>query len=195
MTESEKVPEITDSEAVARCLGGDVDAFGVLVERYQKRTLWITYQMVQDWDEASDLTQETFTRAFKSLSNFDIEKSFYTWVSRIAVNTSIDFIRKRDRMRIVPDETLVLFPSSDDVPESYVSQGERKRNVYKILDTLPDKYRTILVLKDIEGIPGKEIAEILEIDYQTVRWRIHHARKLFKEQWERTVEKSSSDSE
>ena len=114
--------------------------------------------------------------------------SFYTWLYRIVVNLSIDHLRKRSRLRpLALDDVDVNI--SDDVENTRPAQGmerqESKDRVREVLDQLPEKYRTVMVLRELNGMSCKEIAAIVRSTHSTVRWRLHMARKMFKTQWER----------
>ncbi|MBI4569782.1 MAG: sigma-70 family RNA polymerase sigma factor [Planctomycetes bacterium] len=180
--------EHSDRDLVSLTLDGDPNAFEVLVERHQQRLLWLCHQMVRDWDEAADLAQEAFARCYRSLKAFDLDRNFYTWIARIAVNSCIDLLRRRERLRPMGEDGFLAVESPHDGPEEIADRRETRNAVHRVLARLPQKYRTILILKDIEGISGKEIADILDIDHQTVRWRIHQARKMFKDEWETIVD-------
>ncbi len=178
----------SDGDIIRACQQGDEDAFTELVSRYQDKAFWVAYNMLNDAEEARDVAQDGFVRIFRALDRFDFNMSFYTWLYRIVTNLSIDRLRKFRKHRpvglgdfkeIIPDT------ASDGQPHSRLEREELKLSVRSVLRTLPDKYKAILVLRDIEGLSCKEISSITGASHATVRWRLHTARKLFKEKWER----------
>ncbi len=176
------VEDTDDSELVGRVLGGDVDAYGTLVARYQQRLFFVALKLVGNREDARDVTQEAFLRAYRHLGRFDRKMRFYTWIYRILVNQGIDLMRKRGRAATGP--LLGEVASGGDAPDSRALSDELRQQVRETLDRLPPRYRALLVLRDVEGLSGKEISERTGVGHATVRWRIHRARKLFREQWE-----------
>jgi RNA polymerase sigma-70 factor (ECF subfamily) len=179
---------ISDGDIIRACQQGDEDAFAELVSRYQDKAFWVAYNLVGNTEESRDVAQEAFVRIFRALDRFDFNMSFYTWLYRIVTNLAIDRLRKLKKHRpigLTGMEEIIRDPAIDGQPSSRLEKEELKGSVRKILKTLPDKYKTILVLRDIEGLSCKEIASIIGASHATVRWRLHTARKLFKEKWER----------
>lgn len=178
----------SDSELIQRTLAGDRDAFEGIVGRYQERAFGAALQMLGDPEEARDVAQESFLRAYRALSRFDFGMSFYTWLYRIVVNLCIDHLRRRKRFRPVSLDDLASGIPADPqsgAPSNRMESREDIRKVRQVLDRLPEKYRTVMVLRELNGLPCKEIASIVRSTHATVRWRLHVARKMFKEQWER----------
>lgn len=179
---------LLDAELIRACQAGNADAFGELVQRYQGRAYWVAYGLVNNEDEARDITQDAFVRVYRALERFDFEQSFYTWLYRIVVNLAIDRIRKLSKSRTVnlddvgepTDES-----PADAAPGRPMEASETSRLVREVLDRLPDKYRTVMVLRELNGLSCKEIAGIVRSSHATVRWRLHMARKFFKDEWER----------
>jgi RNA polymerase sigma-70 factor (ECF subfamily) len=166
---------IADKELVRR---GDAEAFQVLFDRYYRRVYGVAKHIVADQDAAMDVAQQAFIRAYKYLSSFDPSRSFYTWLYQITVNLSIDAIRRKRRTAALDEEL-----PTDEGPERAARRAEIKERVRQCLDKLPVHYKATLVLREIEGLSCEETAEILQCTNATVRWRIHHARKLFKAIW------------
>lgn len=181
--------EVTDLDLLRECRDADratVDAaFAELVARYGPRLYRMAYRVLGDRFEAWDICQEAFVRAFTSLARFDERLSFYTWLYRIAMNLTIDNLRRKKVRKSVGMEEPDNFASVDPPPEEILQEAERAQRVQEVLGRLPEKYRVVIVLRDMEGFTPREIAKIINVPSSLVRWRLHHARKLFKERWTR----------
>jgi RNA polymerase sigma-70 factor (ECF subfamily) len=177
--------QLQDEKAVVRqAQTGDPDAFRVLFDRYYRRIHGVARHIVNDEDLARDIVQQTFIRVFRYISTFDVSRQFYTWLYQIVVNLSIDAMRRRAARQTSPlDETNDGLPSRLQGPQGLASRVELKERVRQYLDQLPEHYKAVLVLREIEGFTCEEIADILQVKNVTVRWRLHHARKLFKALW------------
>jgi len=174
-----------DAEIVRRCLAGEADLFRLLVERYQRRAFWVAFNLVKSKEEALDVTQDAFVRAFRSLDRFDVERSFFTWFYRIITNLAIDRLRKRKVSRSFSLDEVQPFLEGGENPALPLERRETRALVREVLDSLPPKFKTVMVLRDIEGISCKEIAPMIGATHATVRWRLHRARQVFREKWER----------
>lgn len=179
-----------DAALVERARAGDMQAFAGLVERYQQRVFWVARGMVGNDEDARDAAQEAFVRVYKSLDRFDLRMKFYTWLYQIVVNLCIDHLRKQAKRRGVSldalGDTVAGQKGKDELEGS-----ELRHRVHRVLGELPVKYRTVMVLSDLEGIGAKEIATMTGTTHATVRWRHHRARKLFREAWERIFGRGS----
>ncbi len=177
---------IPDDEVIRRCLAGEKDLFRHLMERYEKRAFWVAFNLLGNTEEARDVLQDAFVRAYRSLDRFDYGRKFYTWFFRIVTNLAIDRLRRRGVAKSVPlgEEMEESIPSGES-PSLPLEREETRRKVRELLDTLPPKFKAVMVLRDIEGLSCKEIAPVLGTTYATVRWRLHKARQLFREKWER----------
>jgi RNA polymerase sigma-70 factor (ECF subfamily) len=174
-----------DAELIERCRAGDEAAYRALVGRYQKRAFWIAYDMLHDKEEALDVVQESFVRVFRSLDRFDTSRKFYTWLYRIVSNLCIDALRKVPRQKAMSLDTLGDTIPRSDSPREALEREELGRQIEQILSVLPQKYKLMIVLRDVEGHSCKEIARIVGCSHANVRWRLHKARRLFQELWER----------
>ena len=182
-----------DAVLVERAQDGDREAFGQLVERYQEKVYSICYGKLKDEQDAMDVSQDVFVKVFRYLENFNRESSFYTWLYRIAVNTSIDFLRKQSRQAQVDyDDTIkrdedvegndLLMPSRLGInPDKAFGRKELREKMLEALESLSEKHRTILNLREVEGLSYKELAEVLDISKGTVMSRLYHARQYFQE--------------
>jgi RNA polymerase sigma-70 factor (ECF subfamily) len=177
-----------DNELVQRTLEGDKDAFEGLVRRYEERAWWAAFHLLGDGEEARDVAQEAFLRAYRALARFDFGMSFYTWLYRIVVNLAIDALRKRSRMKPVALDDIpggLPAPEGEEQPSDRIEGQETAARVRTVLAKLPEKYRTVMSLRELDNLSCKEIAAIVRSTHATVRWRLHIARKMFKEHWER----------
>ena len=173
-----------EKELVKKAQQGHEDAFAALVEQYRRKMFNLAYSFTRNREAADDLAQEVFLKAYLSLPRFQAKSSFGTWLYRIAVNTSKDYLRKEGKVQKVPfDESpadMMRYEDEMAKREEYEIQEERKTLLRQALTTLPEKYKVILTLRDIQGFPYGEIAEILKISAGTVDSRLHRARKLLR---------------
>lgn len=185
MVFKDDITRLSDREIIQICQYRP-EAFKELVQRYQEKITWAAYQMIGNFEEARDISQEAFIRAYRSLSQFNPESSFYTWLYRIGINLCIDFLRKQKHVgKQLPVEDAGEIPSSDISIGQYLEQKELSEEIQKVLNEIPHQYRAILILRDIEGFSCKEIEKIMDCNYNTVRWRLFRARQVFKEAWEK----------
>ena len=175
---------LSDNELVKRARSGDTAAFRVLVERYGKKAYWTAYNMLRGHEDAQDIAQEAFIRIHRFLDRYNPKQKFSTWLYQIVVNLSIDALRRRKGRGSARLESVPEAATDRPGPAEEAERTERREKVREILDSLPEQYRVILLLRDIEGLPSREVAEILNMNHATVRWRLHRARALFKETWE-----------
>jgi RNA polymerase sigma-70 factor (ECF subfamily) len=170
-----------DQGLIDACRRGQTEAFGMLVRRYQDRLYPTVLRLTGSAEDAHDLLQETFLRAYRKLSLFQGESSFYTWVYRIAVNLALSDRRRRKSARSAVDLSgRETFDPADDPaqtdPAGPLERAERDARVQDALSTLAPDHRAVVVLKDLDGLRYEEIAELLNIPVGTVRSRLHRAR-------------------
>ena len=173
-----------ESELVANAMGGDSDSFGELYRRHSRRIFYLCYRMVNDIDLAEDLTQEAFLHAFRRLSTFRQESRFTTWMHRIAVNTVLMFIRKRNSsIRECPLDP--AFGSEEEAafegqlygkPDEALSMTTDRVSLLRAIENLPPGYRLMLILHDIHGYEHQEIAEIFGCTTGNTKSQLHKAR-------------------
>ena len=180
--------EADDDALVERARAGDREAFRELVVRNQRRVYAVALGIVKDPDLAWDVAQEAFVRVHRHLAEFKGESTFSTWVLRIATHLGIDAVRRertaaREELDEVRDETLaeggegILATALGNDPQANVLRRELAENMERALAQLPEKHRTILVLREVEGLSYEELAERLGIHKGTVMSRLFHARK------------------
>jgi RNA polymerase sigma-70 factor (ECF subfamily) len=165
-----------DNRLIAACRSGKTEAFGVLVSRYQDRLYPTVFRLTGCAEDALDLLQETFLRAYEKLDRFNGESSFYTWVYRIAVNLALSSLRKRRRIvsAAVPIDPPDLRVEGD--PSAALERAERAERIQQALDALAPDHRTIVVMKEFDDLRYDEIGAMLGIPVGTVRSRLHRAR-------------------
>lgn len=173
-----------DAWLVERTRRGDERAFEELVRRYERRLIKTLYHLVGDLEVARDITQETFLRFYQSLERFDASRRVGPWLFRIAVNLATDWRRRgrhlsastRAQRHGVEPNHRIEYPETDDR-----ALAEEVRHV---LSQIPEPYRMVLVLRELEGMPTSEIAAITGRKEATIRWRVAQARHMFRELWE-----------
>lgn len=166
---------------IRECQAGSHEAFRCLVERYQRVAYGIAYHMLHSEELAKDISQEAFIRVFYSIRRFDLTRSFYTWLYHIVVRLCIDYLRGH-RPHETIDPVSIQDPSSKSPVEQLI-KDEEHRTIKETLETLPPKYKAVMVLRDIEGLSSCEVARILKCSDGVVRWTLCEARKRFKEAW------------
>lgn len=173
-----------------RAQNGEQRAFQTLVEKYQRKAYSVAYSMVRNQDDAMDLTQDAFVKAYRNLANFQGSSSFYTWLYRIVVNLCIDHLRKSNRVQNVDyDDTFrrndenaqggeALLPSMmGSNPSKALGRKELLEQMQKALESLSPNHRTAIILREVEGLSYEEMAEAMNVSKGTVMSRLHHARK------------------
>ncbi len=173
-----------EARLVEEARRGDQAAFGELVQRYERRVIRVIHQFVRNEDLAQDLAQETFLRAYQRLDQFDPARRFGPWLFRIGVNLTLDYLRRRKRrgwwaLFTDASSTRVPDPSSPDPRQAL----DLRQEVEAVLARIPEKYRTVLVLRDLENFSTSEIAAILHRKEATIRWRLAEARQRFQQIW------------
>ena len=173
---------ISDAECVRRLLQGEVDAFEVLVRRHQKAIFNLVYRMLGDYDEAAEVSQETFLSAYRSIGQFRGDANFSTWLYRIAINHAST--RRRSlakwQQRTVPLDTTDPVNERELDPADTVEQKEVQELVQKALNGLEASDAMIILLKDLQDVPYEEVARVLDVPVGTVKSRLHRARKALR---------------
>jgi RNA polymerase sigma-70 factor (ECF subfamily) len=180
--------ELSDALLVERIRHGERSAYGELVRRYEKKLLRTLYRMVGKAETAEDLAQEAFLKAYDRLAQFDSSKRFGPWLFQIGVNGAIDWLRKhRKRHQLSLNEMITGERSFDVATDDPREKADIAQEVHFVLAEIPVKYRTVLMLRDLEGFPCSEVAAIVGREEPTVRWRLLKAREMFKALWEKRV--------
>lgn len=177
---------------IRRAQKGEEPAFSELLRMHQRRAWRVARNMLPSDEDAEDVTQEAFLRVFRSLDRFDFQHDFSTWLYRIVTNLAIDLLRKR-RPAVstagIDDEDPEMEPVDprDERPSDGLEAEETASEVRDCLSALAPHFQAVLVLRELEGLPCTEIADIVGATHVTVRWRLHRGRKLFQEEWERRL--------
>ncbi|MDR3633157.1 MAG: sigma-70 family RNA polymerase sigma factor [Isosphaeraceae bacterium] len=182
-----RLDEVGDARLVERARGGDDAAFAALVTRYERKLIRVLARLVRDEELARDLAQETFWKVYNRLDRFDTARRFGPWLFRVGVNLGLDWLRRREAPAAASiDGNLGEGRRALDLPDPDPRlQAEVAQEVQFILERVPVAYRTILVLRDLEGFSSAEVAAIVGRREATVRWRLAKAREMFREHWER----------
>lgn len=185
----------SDADLIRGAQRGESDAFETLVNRYQRRAYRVARNMVPADEDAQDLVQEAFLRVFRNLERFNFQHEFQTWLFRIVTNLCIDHLRKRRPTVSTAqlgkaagsdeDAELSLPDPSNELPSDRMEGEETAVAVRDCIASLAPHFQSVLVLRELEGLPCTEIARIVGATHVTVRWRLHRGRKLFQEEWER----------
>ena len=191
---------MTEQELVSRAKAGDQGAFEQLVRDNQNRVYSLALRMVSDREEAADLAQEAFLKAWQGLSSFQGESSFSTWVYRLTTNVCIDYIRKQKRRQenlstLSLDDEEGAWPEPGDWeqdPHRCLERSELNRAVARGLEALPDHHRQVLVMRELSGLSYQEIGRALGLDLGTVKSRIARSRLALRKILEREGNFSTS---
>ena len=180
------VVELDDTVLVRRACEGDLGAYDDLVRRYQDRIYSTLYHMTANHEDANDLAQEAFIKAFQALKSFKGGSSFYTWVYRIAVNKTINFLKQRKNKNHLslddidfqaehdPDLVALI---SDKTPRREINLAELQEKLNVAMQKLSEHHRLVVTLHDVQGLSHEEIAEIMGCNIGTVRSRLFYARQ------------------
>lgn len=168
----EKAP---DRDCVERCLRGDSEAFGPLVEKYQRPVFRAVLTMVGNYEDARELTQQVFLKAFQHLAAYDPGRKFFSWIYRIAINESINHLKARR-----PVEPLEGDPGETGPRVEPIEAEDRARSVRQAVQTLGEEYRAVIVLRHFLDLSYSEVAEALRLPVSTVKSRLFDARRMLR---------------
>ncbi|MFA5302650.1 MAG: sigma-70 family RNA polymerase sigma factor [Bacteroidales bacterium] len=166
-------------------LEGHVQQYGLLVERYQNPVFRVIFNMVNNYEDARELTQDVFVKAYEALSQYNPEYKFFSWIYRIAINRALLFVR--NKKPYVPLEKITLHKETDPGPETEYDLKTRDDLVGKAVGALKETYKTVVLLKYYAGLSYTEIADTLEIPEKTVKSRLFDARMMLKDKLEKTL--------
>jgi RNA polymerase sigma-70 factor, ECF subfamily len=180
-----------DDEVVDRARKGDRAAFEALFQKYNRRAYAVAIGVVKRPEDALDVVQESFIKVHKHIVNFQGQSSFYTWLYRIVMNLSIDYLRRRRKITEWGDDVRAedadgdgtLVPRLPDAnPSKATSRHELNTKITQALDTLPEIHRAVILLREVEGLSYEEMAQALDVPKGTIMSRLFHARRKMQEQ-------------
>lgn len=178
--------EPTDEQLVERCRNGEPGAYALLVDRYRTRIFSLILRMVGNREDAEDLAQEAFVRAFQGLHTFDARQRFSPWLYRIATNHCVSALRRK-RLPTLPltieggdDPYELPLPDLSTEPERRWLDQETRREIHQAILALPERYRVAILLYHMEELSYEEIAQVMEVPLNTVRTFLHRARAMLR---------------
>jgi len=180
--------EDEDSRLVQQTLDSDKEAFRALVDKYKRPIYNLAYRILGNVEDADDIAQETFLCAYRSLDTFDLKRNFSPWIFKIATNLCFDRLRKKKLNIVSIDEPISeednirwQLPDSSMDPQNLYESKELQDVVQRLIASLPEKYRVVIVMRHSQGLSYEEIAEILDQPVGTVKTHLHRARKILQE--------------
>jgi RNA polymerase sigma-70 factor (ECF subfamily) len=186
-----ELPALSDEQVVARVLDGDLASFELIMRRYNQRLFRLARSIVRDEDDAEDIVQETYVRAFQHLSQYSGQARFSTWLTKVALHEALARRRRAMRLRVV-DLTDPL--NSNMVPTMATSGAEQQSSVKELhafvtaaVDELPEELRTVFVMRLVEGLDTAQTADCLDLTESNVKVRLHRARLLLRERLEARI--------
>ena len=177
---------IEDKRLIGEALDGDSKAYEELMQRYRKSVYYMSLKMVRTSEDAEDLTQETFTKAFRALEKFDPKYAFSTWLFRIATNNCIDFVRRK-RLQTMSihgvtndegEEQVMQIKDKGLIPDETYLKQQRKVYLNMAIEKLPERYKRLVDLRYFKEYSYEEVAQELDLPLGTVKAQLHRAREL-----------------
>lgn len=177
------VAEITDEEIVSKVQKGDIESFGILMKRYESKIMRYGTKFMSNRDDIKDLVQEVFIKTYVNIKSFDTNKRFSPWIYRIAHNDFINAVKKKKLKPLIFFDADEIFPHpiALETADKDANDRELKTELARCIDSLPVKYREVLVLYYFEELGYEEIAEVLRIPVSTVGVRLNRGRSMFRE--------------
>ncbi len=189
---AEAYSHLSDKEIIQRVLSSETPLFEVLMRRYNQRLFRVQRSYIDDEEAIKDTLQLTFLKAYENLHSFRGEAKFSTWITRIAINEALKYLDRQKRYvnLSMADEKRPVngqHMDTDNTPEDHAIQHDYKQLLEKAVGGLPPKYRSVYLMREIEGLSTKETAECLEISLSNVKIRLHRAKQMLQEEVKREV--------
>ena len=188
---------MSEQQLIERAKNGDTKAFEELMKRTQTNIYNLGLRLLGNKEDAADLMQETYIKAYENLDRFEGRSSFSTWLYRIATNNALMKLRKEKNKKVSIDELKKFGDKSYKIeisdwsenPSSYFKSAELKEVLQKAIDSLPPKYKSVFILHDVEGLPLAEVAQILSLSVPAVKTRVHRSRMYLREKISEYIKK------
>ncbi|MBL1213288.1 MAG: RNA polymerase sigma factor [Ignavibacteriae bacterium] len=184
-----KTSKMPDSVVIKRVLGGEKELFEILLRRYNQTLFRALRSYIKRDTDVEDIMQDTYLKCYEKLNTFKGKSAFSTWLIRIGINEALQRIRKTKKIPQIDnneaeEELVNLLPSEDQVfinPDNDINNSEMRMHIEKAIDKLPEKYRVVFILREVEGLSNSEVADCLDITGNNVKIRLHRAKNLLKE--------------
>ena len=196
--------QLEDKEAVVKARDGDKDAYRILVQRYQDRAFGVAFSVLRSRADAEDVVQESFVKAYLSLGRFEGKSSFYTWLYRIVYNMAIDYRRKHGKHAqgveleeevVARERDVSLGGRTAETPEEHLARRDQRSAIAAGMAELSEEHRTVLTLRELQGLSYEDIAEVTGVNKGTVMSRLHYARKNLQQFLERVARQEEVETE
>lgn len=178
----------TDQELVQKTLDGDMDSFSVLVERYEKQIYSLTYRLANNPEDARDMAQEVFIHIYKVLDKYDQDRKFFSWMYKVATNVCYNALRRgKNEQSVSLDKVIEIMPLigwPETQPEQQYERKETQELVRQAVADLPEKYRVPLVLRYLQEMSYKEIAEYMDLPLTTIETRLYRGKAMLQKKLE-----------
>lgn len=187
----------TDDQIICRLRDGQEEAFELLVQRYRARVQRLALRFTRNREEAEEVSQEVFLTIYRKLDQFEGKSSFSTWLYRVAVNASLMRLRSQETTETVPIDDLVgdLVGDEEEAvkpPDSRLHSEEALAQIERAMEHMPEEFKTILILRDIEDFSNEEAAEIMDLSVAAVKSRLHRARGYLRKKLEDVYRESTA---
>ena len=164
-----------DTVLVNQCLHGDTKSFELLVDKYQKTIFNVAFRLCNDYDDATDITQSVFIKAYEKLKNYNPKYKFFSWIYRIVINESLNFINRQKRQQSLDED----YVTKDNSPDKIYDHSELQKQIQEALMILEPNNRILIVLKHFQNMAYNEISSLLGIPERKVKSRLYAARQKF----------------
>ncbi|MDN5346996.1 MAG: polymerase sigma-70 factor, subfamily [Clostridia bacterium] len=184
---------LTDAELVALVVGGNKEAFAELVKRYQRQVYSLAYRLVNNQEDALDLSQDIFLKLYQNLGKYDPQRPFSPWLYRLACNVCYTSLRRRPQEALPLDKVIEFTPlvPLDGGPEDYYESREVQELVRRAIAELPENYRVPIVLRYLENLTYQQIADIMELPLSTIETRLYRGKALLQKRLSLVLERGA----